>query len=66
MDRPAFYTLDTAAKALGLSRRQVQYRIRRGLIPARKMDRTVIIVASELEAALLALPPRTAGQFGRS
>jgi excisionase family DNA binding protein len=51
-----FYTPATLAKRLGVKVSSIHWRIENGDIPARKMGRRTVILASDLEASLNALP----------
>jgi hypothetical protein len=57
--RPPYYTVETLAKELGMKKSAVRWRIENGDFPARKLGRRTIILGSDLEACLSALPAWT-------
>ena len=51
-----------AAKRLKVSRRQVQYLIKQGVLPAQKLGRDYVVRAADVDA----LPPRKPGPVPRN
>lgn len=54
--RPLAYSLSGAARALDVSKRQIQREISAGRLPARKLGRRTLVQAADLLSLLANLP----------